>query len=130
MSVRIENPEAYTEAAHTAYAAVSGAEPIEAGGRWFTPTMVTVHVRWRTQIGYGWVIERIEISGPWVPRAEGAAPAGSGRVILGLDNAPQWAAEHARGCVPGWALPEASGPEVVPGVRRSQWPDGERRVSG
>ncbi|MFG2042174.1 helix-turn-helix domain-containing protein [Dactylosporangium sp. NPDC048998] len=178
-SVQFGPTSAYTEAGHTAYADVGNAGPLDCGGRWFTPQRITVHVRWRTQIGSGWVIERIEISGPWLPpapgtplgpriaeartargltqqavaealgvdrnevnqweaghtRPEGAAlvhlgellgwtavdiadlvrgagvpPSGSGRLILGLDNAPRWAADFARTCVPDWALPAAVTP--------------------
>ena len=176
-SVRFGRTSRYTEAGHTAYADVGNASPLECGGRWFTPQRITVHVRWRTQIGDGWVIERIEISGPWLPsapdaplgpriaearsargltrqavaealgvdrttvehweagrtrpegvalvrlgellgwtavdladllRGDGVPPHGSGRLILGLDNAPQWAADFARTCVPGWTLPAAA----------------------
>ena len=177
--VQLGPTSAYTEAGHTAYADVGNAGPLECGGRWFTPQRVTVHVRWRTQIGSGWVIERIELSGPWLPpapggplgvriaearrargltqqavaetlgvdrttvngwetartqpdgatlvrlgellgwtaadiadllRGAGVPPPGSGRLILGLDSAPPWAADFARSCVPGWALPAAGTP--------------------
>ncbi|WP_432983109.1 hypothetical protein [Dactylosporangium sp. CA-233914] len=84
MSVQFAQQQAYTEVAHTADADVSGAEPIEAGGRQFSPIRVTAHIRWRTHVGYGWVIERIEISGPWLPDDGGTAPKRSGRIITWL----------------------------------------------
>jgi transcriptional regulator with XRE-family HTH domain len=176
-SVQFGRASAYTEAGHTAYADVLNAGPLECGGRWFTPQRITVHVRWRTQLGSGWAIERIELSGRWLPPAPGTAlgpritearkargltqqavaetlgvdhktvkgwetgrtpldgathmhlgellgwtavdianllrgagvpPPGSGRLILGLHNAPQWAADFARTCVPDWTLPAAA----------------------
>jgi hypothetical protein len=87
----------YTEATHTAYADVTGADPIQAGNRYFNPGRITVHYNWRTQLGdVGWTIGNIEISGPWLEERY----FGSGHVILGMYNAPPWAREFARANMP------------------------------
>ena len=95
----------YTEATHVAYTDVDNADLIEAGPRKFHPRRITVVYNWRTQMGdIGWQFGNIEISGPWyVP--EGGRPAeGSGRVLLGMHNAPEWARQFARANKPTASL--------------------------
>lgn len=101
---QVTNVQSYTEASHTAYGDVTGAEPIEAGHRRFTPERVTVVYNWRTQLGdRGWRTGNVEISGPWLRTAR--APAvGTGQVILWLRTAPQWAQDFARSNTPTTVL--------------------------
>jgi hypothetical protein len=90
----------YTEATHAAYTDVTGAEPIEGGGRWFTPARVTAKYRWCTQLGdSGWDAGTLEISGPW-ERAPGEPATGSGMVILARSQAPEWARNFLDRCRP------------------------------
>ncbi len=104
---RFEQVRSYTEAKHTAYADVSGAPPVM-GERPFTPTRITVHFGWRTQVNDGWATERIELSGPWLP-AEGREPlAGSGKVILWPTAAPVWATAFAEANAPAVTLVEVN----------------------
>lgn len=98
----IDNVKSYTEAQHTVYANVSGEEPMTAGSRTFTPGRITVKYNWRTQLGdEGWTIGNIEVSGLWDDPENGA---GSGMVILGMHNAPEWVKEFAEANMPTSAL--------------------------
>lgn len=103
---RITDVKSYTEASHTAYADVTGAEPLTAGSRQFTPGRIVVKYDWRTQLGdKGWKVGNIEISGRWVDEAH----AGSGLLILSYSMAPAWARLFAMFNLPISALVDAEG---------------------
>lgn len=96
----ISDVRSYTEATHTAYADVAGAEPIKAGDRPIVPERINVKYNWRTQLGdEGWKIGNIEISGQWTDPSN---PVIRGRllVIVGMRNAPAWARAFAEAQMP------------------------------
>lgn len=103
---RITNVKSYTEATHTAYADVTGFEPMTAGTRLFVPSKVTLKYHWRTQLGhYGWSFGNIEISGPWLSEAMNPqGSTGTGRVILNDRGAPDWARAFATANLPTSSL--------------------------
>lgn len=101
MNPKVDLAGSYTEASHTAYADVSGAEPIQVGSRSINPSRVVVKYNWRTQLGdTGWKIGNIEVSGPWTDPEQ----SGSGMVILGTHNAPTWVKEFAEAHMPSTVL--------------------------
>ena len=104
----VDNPRAYTEAHHTVWADVEGADLVTVGTRRFRPERITVKFEWRTQIGdTGWSLRALELSGRWVG-ADGITPTGegSGVVILAPSQAPEWARHFATDNAPTLALTE------------------------
>lgn len=102
--VEISNVKSYTEATCTAYADVTGADPIGTEpGRTFTPGRITVHYNWRTHLlSEGWSYGNIEISGRWL-NSDGPG-SGSGMVIVSASRAPEWAREFAAANLPSSTL--------------------------
>jgi len=120
MAIRIDVKGSYTEATHTAYGDVTGAEPMSAGGRMFTPEQISVRYSWRTQLGdTGWTIGNIHISGRWCDHELGA---GSGSIIVGEYNGPEWALQFAKGNMPTSLLTERR--------RVDHWISGQSKQQG
>lgn len=105
MERNCESLASYTEATHTVYgpapadadliSIASAGYPIRRERR-FRPDRITIHYHWRTQLGHTcWVIGNIHISGPWVAEDGSSDEPGSGSLIHGMGDAPQWAKEIA-----------------------------------
>ncbi|MEU7905868.1 hypothetical protein [Actinoplanes sp. NPDC049118] len=102
------NARSYTEARHTVYAEVLGADLVTVEARQFRPERITVNYDWRTQLGdTDWIVKALVLAGPWVA-ADGvtATGAGSGNVQIFLSEAPEWAREFVKNHVPRMALVE------------------------
>jgi hypothetical protein len=123
----IYDAKAYTEARHTAYGSVKGADPIDVESRRFIPEMVTVHYEWRTQLDHhGWHWGNIEISGRWIDADGEPTGTGSGRIICGYADAPQWAKDFAGSQFPMSRLvppdTETVTVKIAPdGIKDGQW---------
>ncbi len=105
---KADNIQSYTEAVHTVWADVSGAELVAMTGRQFRPTRITVKYDWRTQLSdTEWSVRSLVLSGPWIA-SDGVTTTetGSGSVQIFLSNAPEWAREFAKANVPRMALVE------------------------
>ena len=96
----------YTEALHTVYAAVSGADLVKVEVRRFRPERIVVVFSWRTQLSdKDWQVSSVVLSGPWIA-ADGITPTGggSGNIQLFLDKAPDWVRDFVDANPPNMAL--------------------------
>jgi hypothetical protein len=103
-----ENTQSYTEAQHTVWADVSGADLMAIQARRFRPERITVTYDWRTQLSdRDWSVRSLVLSGPWIG-SDGvtATGTGSGSVQVFLSDAPEWAQNFVRANVPRMALVE------------------------
>ena len=96
------NAKSYTEASHTVYADVSGAELVKVESRKFRPERIVVTFSWRTQLSDdAWKVSSVVFSGPWI-EADGITPTGtgSGNIHVFLDKAPDWVRDFVDANVP------------------------------
>jgi hypothetical protein len=105
---KTDNVQSYTEAIHTVWAEVSGAELVVMSGGRFRPTRITVKYDWRTQLSdKEWGVRSLVLSGPWVA-SDGVTAAGTGTASYQffLSDAPEWAREFVSANTPRMALVE------------------------
>ncbi|MFG1602863.1 hypothetical protein [Actinoplanes sp. NPDC049265] len=103
---KTDNVQSYTEAVHTVWADVSGADLVAMTGRHFRPARITVKYDWRTQLSdKEWSVRSLVLSGPWVlPDGMTSTETGSGSAQIFLSNAAEWARDFAAANVPRMAL--------------------------
>jgi hypothetical protein len=105
---KTENIQSYTEAVHTVWAEVSGAELVVMSGGRLRPQRITVKYDWRTQLNdTEWGVRSLVLSGPWVA-SDGvtATGAGTGSIQVFLSEAPDWARDFVKVNVPPTRLVE------------------------
>jgi hypothetical protein len=103
---KANNIQSYTEAVHTVWAEVSGAELVVMSGGRYRPTRITVKYDWRTQLSdKAWGVRSLVLSGPWVA-SDGVTEsgAGTGSLQFFLSDAPEWAREFVKAHAPKVAL--------------------------